>query len=237
VSDEIEAALRDAATRFPPPDEELKEKTRELARRRLRSERGPRGARAIVTSRRLAVVAALAFAGAAFVLGQVLTPAAEPARSTAAVLKTVDAAQPQTIWCRSALFLVYVDPEGRVTVMEYEIPPDGTPSPTGLTLAYIDAHRRALTHACAKGPAPKLRPNTLVGPWPRSVASRVLCGAGGLAHDRIQIQVRPFRSPKGGMTGNRLIAIERHQKIVDVWITAGGGGIFLDPSKCFRNRM
>ena len=105
----------------------------------------------------------------------------------------------------------------------------GVWTPTGATIAYIDRRTRSLTTVCPRGRAPKLRPSTLVGPWPRTVASRVLCTTVAF-----QLEVLPVLDRRRHQIGNRLILASHRQKIVDARITRRGGGISFDPA-CIRN--
>lgn len=227
MTDDLDHLLEDAQTDFPKPDPRFTDTVlRHLLDSSHRPSRGRiRGGRFVAT--------AIVIGGLAFALGHWLAPSAGTAASAKLFDASVNGKRTLTISCTSSV-MVYLDPEGRVTVLEYYFPPSGTPSPTGRVLAYIDSATRSLTRVCPAISAPKLWPNTLVGPWPRDVASRIFCG--GARKSRFQqIEVTPVVNRAKRVVGNRLLVIQDRHKVVEARITRHGGGISLDPSRCFRN--
>ena len=77
------------------------------------------------------------------------------------VLVSATTQGPQTVSCSPAV-MVYLDPEGRITVLQYALVPSGEWLPTGATITYLDAHTCSLTRACPPAPTRKLRTNVLV---------------------------------------------------------------------------
>jgi hypothetical protein len=231
VTDDLDRLLAGARAEFPRPDAELTAVVRStvLERLRRRAHRSTPRARALL-------IPVIAAAASAFVLGHwVVTPAAS-AHESSSLLIGATAPPPQTVLCRSGI-MVYFDPEGRVTVLQYAMTPGGVPAPTGATIAYADPATRSLTRVCPSTPNPKLRAGTLVGPWPRGVSSRIFCS--GLTPDRqmmnLQVEIRPVLNRSGRRIGNRLVVAERGLIVVDGRITRTGGGISFDPFRCARN--
>jgi hypothetical protein len=235
VSDDLERRLLARQALLLRPDPAVTEAVRARVLQRYRQQRRKRLAR-------LAPVAIIAAAAVAFGLTQWLSPAGGAPPSAALVESTSHTNL--TVWCRSP-FMVYLDPEGRITVLQYSATGDaafgrdanaasGVPTPTGFTIAYMDAQTRSLTRVCARGPSPKLRSNVLAGPWPRSVASRVYCGA---AKRFVQLQLRPVVDRARRQIGNRLIAAQDRLTVVDARLTRRGGSIRFDPNRCERNRI
>jgi hypothetical protein len=236
VSDDLERRLLARQGSLPRPDPTVTEAVRARVLQRYRKQ--------VLTRRaRFLPIAIIAAAALAFGLGHWLDTSAGGAPPSAALVAST-AGKAVTVWCRSP-FMAYLDPEGRITVLQYSATGDaaygrdanaasGVPTPTGFTIAYMDATTRSLTRVCARGPTPKVRPNVLAGPWPRSVASRVYCGA---AKRFVQIELRPVLDRAGRQIGNRLIAAQDRLTVVDARLTRAGGSIRFDPNRCERNRI
>lgn len=228
MTDDLDRLLRDAPREFPRPDPGFTDAVRRALFDRLRRPRRRRG----IAPRLLPI---LIVAAAAFVLGHwVVEPAASVKGSS--LLVTANGPRPQTVVCRSAL-MIYLDPDGRITVLQYAMTPGGVPSPTGATIAYLDATTRSLTRVCPARKNPKLRAGTLVGPWPRNVSSRVFCSGVTPSQEQtaLQVQVRAVVNRSGRGIGNRLVLAERGVIVADARITRTGGGISFDPFRCARN--
>jgi hypothetical protein len=229
VTDDLDRLLADAVAEFPRPDPELTD----VVRRNL-LERLQRTSRRRLLALKLLPILLIAAAASAFALGHWIVSPAASASDARSLLIRVTSPRPQTVSCRSAV-MVDLDPAGRVTVLQYVMTPYGVWTPTGATIAYIDTSVRSLTRVCPRSQPPKLRPNTLVGPWPRAVASRVLCYNPAPAKV-FHIEVLPLLDRKRHQIGNRLIVVRHRQKIVDARITRRGGGISFDPW-CGRNQI
>ena len=236
MSDELERRLLARQGSLPRPDPTVTEAVRARVLQRYRKQLLKRRAR-------LLPIAIIAAAALAFGLGHLLDSPAGGARPSPALVEST-AEKVVTVWCRSP-FMVYLDPEGRVTVLQYAATgsaavgrdagaASGVPTPTGFTIAYMDARTRSLTQVCARGPSPELRSNVLAGPWPRSAASRVYCGT---AKHFVQLELRPIVDRRRRQIGNRLIAAQDRLTVVDARLTRKGGGIWLDPNRCERNRI
>jgi hypothetical protein len=228
VTDDLDRLLGDAPREFPRPDPELTDAVRRNVLERLR-----RTSRRRTLAVRFLPVVIVAAAASAFAVGHWLVGSAASASDSRSLLVRTTNPRLEAVWCRSAV-MVYLDPPGRVTVLQYAMTPDGSFHPTGATIAYVDAKGRSLTRVCPRGPTPTLRPNTLVGPWPRSVASRVGCYNPAPAKV-FQIEVLPILNRARRQIGNRLLVVKHGQKIVDARVMRHGGGISLDPLVCFRN--
>jgi hypothetical protein len=150
------------------------------------------------------------------------------------------AASSVTVECAAQSFVVDVDPAGRARLLEYDLgkpmPHPSHPRPTGRVLAYVDAATRTVHPACKVTRSLQVRKDVLVGPYARSVRSKVFCGdiEGPRAH-RVRIQVRPVVNHAKRRIGNRLIATLDSLTVVNASITARGGGISFDPFRCSRN--
>ena len=183
--------LPDVPATFPRPDLALTDAVR---RSLIHGSRPPR------VRRRLGLGAGLAIAvvaGVGFTAGYSFAPghrSRAPSALVAANWRSRDV--PVAVRCASQAYVVYLDPEGKVTVLEYTLstPAHPKPEPTGRVLAYVDATARQLSRECAQIHPRKLRTAGFVGPYARSPQSRVDCGhiLGGYSLVRsVQILVRP----------------------------------------------
>ena len=177
---------------------------------------------------RIAVAAALSMA-ATVGFG---TPAKPHSRLTASSV---------TVQCSAQAFVVDIGQGAAARLLEYDLgkPMEhpNQPKPTGRVLAYVDAATRTVHPACKVTRALRVREDLLVGPYPRSVRSRVFCGdfLGAARAHSVRIQVRPVLTRVGRPVGNRLLATLDSLTVVNAFITRAGGGISFDPFRCLRN--
>jgi hypothetical protein len=150
------------------------------------------------------------------------------------------APSPVAVKCRSDAFVAYLEPAGRLTLLEYRVG-QATVAPTGRNLAYVDARAPNLAPFCARTRPRRLptRRDRLAGPYPWGrQLTRVYCAEavrGFVAAKSVGIDVRSVADRTGNRIGSRLTARVDSIVVFDAVVTRTSRRYAFDWSRCQRN--
>jgi len=152
--------------------------------------------------------------------------------------------------CTVAAATVFVEPAGKLQVVEYryDLANHIAPTSTGRLLVAVDATTRTVNSAapCHRIAAVKKREPGFAGPWPRTVESRITCVAPTKGYG-LDFQLRPVLNKARQVIGNRIVVVRKNVvgsgknirlvkfAAADAWVTRTGGGVKFEPGLCDRN--